>query len=98
MQKKYPETVLAKGRSGKLEVRSLVSRGKYVLCEYLDPQTGKLADTKKKLMLKDENGKVKEYFIVPLKSGDRSLLISPKEKKDVEGQKIWNEGKIENLF
>ncbi|RLE45040.1 hypothetical protein DRJ22_05120 [Candidatus Woesearchaeota archaeon] len=93
---KYPDNVLTKGKKG-IEVRSLVSRGNYVLCEYLDPETGKLADKKKKLILKDDDGKVQEYFIVPLK-GDRSLLITPKEKKDVEKQKVWNKGKIEDLI
>jgi len=93
---RYPESVLTKGKKG-MEVRSLVSRGKYVLCEYLNPDTGKLADKKKKLILKGDDGKIQEYFIVPLK-GDRSLLITPKEKKDVEKQKVWNKGKIEKLI
>lgn len=80
-----------------MEVRSLVSRGKFVLCEYLDSKNGKLADKKKKLTLKTNDGNIQEYFIVPLKNG-RSLLITPKEKGDIEKQKVWNKGKVEDSF
>lgn len=97
MEKEYPDSVLTKGKSGKLEVRSLVSKGQYALCEYLDPKTGKLADKKKKLILK-EGDEFREYFIIPLKSGNRSLLIKPKEKSDIEKQRVWKEGKAESLF
>jgi len=85
---KFSESVLTKGKSGKLEVRALESRGSYVICKYLSPETLKLADKKIKLSLKDEKGDVKEYFIIPLKDSKRSLLISA-EKEDKE-RKIWN--------
>jgi len=83
----FPETVLTKGKKGKLEVRSLEHRGTYVMCKYLDPETMKPTDTKRKLTLKDEEGKVLEYFIIPLKDSKRSLLISAEtEEKD---RQVW---------
>ena len=93
-----PETVLTRTKNGKLEVRSLGSRGDYVLCEYLDPGTMRSVGAKRKLLLKDQVGNVVEYFIVPLKDAKRSLLISaePEEKN----RQIWNEktGKAEEIW
>jgi len=87
---KYPETVLTKDRKGNVEVRNLVSRGKFVIYDYRDVKTFKqVENNKKKLCLKDENGEVKEYFIIPLKGG-RALLIEPKEKEEKE-TRVWNE-------
>jgi hypothetical protein len=84
-----PENVLTEGKSGKIEVRSLDSRGEYVICKYLDSKTMKLADQKRKLMLKGDDGKIVEYFIIPLKDPNRALLISSKtEEKE---RQIWNE-------
>jgi hypothetical protein len=71
-----PENVLTKGKRGKLEVRALDSRGSYVMCKYLDPKTMKPADTKRKLMLRDQSGNVLEYFIIPLKDTKRALLLT----------------------
>jgi len=85
----YSETVLTKGKKGKLEIRSLDSRGDYVLCKYLDPKTMKPVDAKRKLILRDNNGNVIEYFIIPLKDPKRALLISAEpEEKD---RQVWNE-------
>ena len=84
-----PETVLTKGRGDKLEVRALDSRGSYVMCKYLDPKTMKPADQKRKLTLKGDNGRVAEYFIIPLKSPNRSLLVTA-ETEEKERQ-VWNE-------
>ena len=85
----FPETVLTKGKKGKLEIRSLDSRGNYVLCKYLDPKTMKPADGKRKLILRNSNGNVIEYFIIPLKDPKRALLISAEpEEKDCQ---VWNE-------
>ncbi len=84
-----PETVLTKGKGGKLEVRAVDSRGSYVMCKYLDPETMKPADKKRKLMLKDQNGKILEYFIIPLKDPKRALLLTA-ESEEKERQ-IWNE-------
>ncbi len=84
-----PETVLTKGKGGKLEVRALDSRGSYVMCKYLDPKTMKPADNKRKLMLKDKNGIAHEYFIIPLKDPKRALLLTAaSEEKE---RQIWNE-------
>ena len=94
----YPETVMTTSKKGKMEIRSLDGRGKYVICKYVDPKTMKLADTKRKLMLKDDQGKVTEYFIIPLKDPKRALLIVPEtEEKD---RQVWNErlGKAEEIW
>jgi hypothetical protein len=93
-----PETVLTKGKGGKVEVRAVDSRGSYVICKYLDPKTLKSADAKRKLMLRDENGKVLEYFIIPLKDAKRSLLLTAQsEEKERE---LWNEslGRAEGVW
>jgi hypothetical protein len=94
----FPESVLTRSKKGKVEVRSLDHRGSYVVCKYLDPKTMKLADTKRKLVLKDEHGKTIEYFIIPLKSANRALLITPEgEEKD---RQLWNEkrGQAEEIW
>lgn len=84
-----PETVLTKGRGGKIEVRTLDSRGSYVMCKYLDPKTMNPVEQKRKLTLKDLDGRVLEYFIIPLKTPKRSLLLTA-EPEDKERQ-VWNE-------
>jgi len=87
---KYPESVLTKDRKGNIEVRNLVSRGKFILHDYRDAKTFKEVESgKKKLCLKDESGEVKEFFIIPLKGG-RALFIEPKEKEEKD-RKIWND-------
>ena len=84
-----PEAVLTKGKGGKLEVRALDSRGSYVMCKYLDPKTMKLADKKRKLTLRELNGVVHEYFIIPLRDSKRSLLLTAaSEEKE---RQVWNE-------
>ena len=85
----FSDQVLTKGKSGKLEVRALHSRGSFVMCKYLNPETLKLADKKTKLTLKCDDGKLEEYFIIPLRDPKRSLLINAEaEEKD---RKVWNE-------
>jgi hypothetical protein len=93
-----PENVLTKGKAGKLEVRSVESRGRYVICKYLDPKTMKLADQKRKLMLRDKDGRVIEYFIIPLKDPNRALLISTKTAE--KERQVWNEklGSAEDVW
>ena len=87
---KYSDSVLVKDKEGNVEVRSLVSRGKFVLHDYRDVKTFKqVKGGKKKLYLKDEDGEIKEYFIIPLKGG-KSLFIEPKEKEEKE-RKVWND-------
>jgi hypothetical protein len=89
---------MTKGKTGKLEVRAVDSRGSYVMCKYLDPKTMKPADKKRKLILKDQNGKVSEYFIIPLKDAKRSLLLTA-ESEEKERQ-VWNEAerKVEEIW
>jgi len=84
----FPDTVVAKGKRGIPEIRTLDSRGDFVICKYLDPKTMKPADPKRKLMLRLEDGKVEEYFIVPLKNS-RALLISG--RSDEKERQIWND-------
>lgn len=58
----------------------------------------KLADTKRKLTLRDGEGKISEYFIIPLKDPKRALLISVEtEEKD---RQVWNDksGKAEEMW
>ena len=87
----YPESVLTKDRKSNLEVRNLISRGQFVMYDYRDVKTFKqLESNKKKIYLKDEEGKIIEYYIIPLKTGNRSLLITP-EKAEEKPRKIWNE-------
>jgi hypothetical protein len=93
-----PGKVLTNGKAGKLEVRALDSRGSYVMCKYLDAKTMKPADKKRKLMLKDQNGNVLEYFIIPIKDPKRALLLTarPEEKE----RQVWNESqeKAEDIW
>jgi hypothetical protein len=58
----------------------------------------KLADAKRKLTLKDEEGVVFEYFIIPLKDPKRALLISADTEE--KGRQVWNEkvGKAEEMW
>lgn len=85
----FSEEVLTKGKSGKLELRTLHSRGYFVICKYLNPETLKLADKKTKLTLKRQDGTVEEYFIIPLKDPRRSLLV--KAEGEEKNRKVWNE-------
>ncbi|MBS7644657.1 MAG: hypothetical protein QW569_04615 [Candidatus Bathyarchaeia archaeon] len=87
MGKTFPRNVIAKGGKGRPEVRVLESRGSYVIYKYLDLETLEQKEKKLKLCLKDGEGKVAEYFIVPLKDDGRYLLIRSEEKGP---RKIWN--------
>ena len=93
-----PENVLTKGKAGKLEVRALDSRGNYVMCKYLDAKTMKPADKKRKLVLKDQNGNVLEYFIIPIKDPNRALLLTARSEE--KERQVWNEsqGKAEDIW
>jgi len=88
-----PSEVLTKSKKGKIEVRSLVKRG----YEYLDPKTLQKSENKVKLVLKDENGKLEEFFLIPLKQSNKFLALKVEEKGE---RKIWNPRtkKIEDLF
>ena len=88
---KYPEIVLTKDKKGNLEVRNLNSRGQFVMYDYRDVESFKQVENKKKkLYLKEKDGKINEYYIIPLKTGNRFLLITP-EKPEEKVRKVWNE-------
>ena len=93
-----PDAVLTKGKAGKFEVRAVDSRGSYVMCKYLDPKSMKPADKKRKLMLKDQSGKIFEYFVIPLKDAKRSLLVTAESEE--KQRQVWNEaeGKAEEVW
>ena len=80
MTEKYPESVLTENRSGKVEVRTLKSKGRFVIAEYRDPETNEISDKKKKLVLRKEDGETEEFFIIPMDQENKDLLITPKEK------------------
>ncbi len=88
----FPEDVITVSKKGKREVRNLLSKGRFVKYNYLDPETGKETEKKYRLVLKDDNGNVEEYFLIETK-GNRYLMLPAKEK---EGRKIWDgKGSIE---
>jgi len=88
--KEYPESVLTKDKKGNLEVRNLISRGQFVMYDYRDVKTFKQVESnKRKLYLKNNDGKIEEYYIIQLKTGNRSLLITP-DKPDEKPRKVWN--------
>ncbi len=90
----YPEEVLTKSKKGKIEVRSLIDSGKFVRYEYLDPKTGKRSENKVKIVL--YNGKdYEEYFVIPLKQKNKSLLLNAERKAD---RKLWKDGEIIDLY
>lgn len=96
--KKYPKEVLTKDRKGNIEVRNLVSKGKFVLYDYRNMKTFKKVESNKlKLYLKDTEGR-KGFYLIPIK-GNRFLMIEAKQDKHPE-RKVWNEKKKkeENLF
>ncbi|MEM2122493.1 MAG: hypothetical protein QXE79_02540 [Candidatus Bathyarchaeia archaeon] len=97
MKRSFPRDVITEGARGRPEVRVLESRGSYVVYRYLDLETLEQKEKKLKLCLKDEEGKVMEYFIVPLKDEGRHLLIRSEEKGP---RKIWNpeSGSEEDLW
>lgn len=89
----FPPEVLTKSKTGKLEVRALDSRGKFLVCKYLDPKTLKPADKKRKIILMDEEGTTREFFIIPLKDGRRYLMIEGEKEASSkpENPMVWNE-------
>jgi len=58
----------------------------------------KPADKKRKLMLKDQNGNVLEYFIIPIKDPKRALLLTASSEE--KERQVWNEsqGKAEDIW
>ncbi len=92
---KYPQDVLTISKRGKVEVRKLIDRGVYVRYEYIDPTTGEKSENKIKIVLRSKDGKLEEYFMIPLKQKDRYLLL----KTDVKGDRfLWDGTKAVPLF
>jgi hypothetical protein len=89
---KYPKEVLTVSKKGKVEVRSLVDRGRYIRYEYLDPETGRKTENKVKLVLIGE--KVEEYFMIPTKDGKRYLLLPLEPKGE---RMVWDGEKAVEL-
>jgi len=85
----FPDSVLTRSKEGKLEIRALESRGSFVICKYLDAGTGENVGTKRKLSLRHEDGRIEEYFIVPLKVSGRSLMLKAEVVKTEK--KAWSE-------
>jgi len=98
--KKFPDEVLTADRKGNIEVRNVVSKGKFMMYDYRDPKSFRQLEGRKlKLYLKDEEGNEKRgFYLIPLK-GDRYLMIEAKQDKHPE-RKVWNEKKkkSEELF
>lgn len=90
---KYPQEVLTKSKKGKVEVRNLIDRGRFVRYEYLDSETGESTENKVKLVLIKED-KREEFFIIPIK-GKRFLMIPTEEKGK---RKLWDGEKAVELY
>ena len=94
----YPNSVITYSKKGNQEVRLMVDKGKYCRYQYVDPKTGKLVEKgKTSIMLKNSEGKLEHFFLIPIK-GERFLTL--KLKDDQKPRKVWNKGKKkeENLF
>ena len=85
---KYPEEVLTTSKKGKLEVRNLVDRGRFVRYEYLDPDSQERTESKIKLVLIAEDS-AEEFFIIPMK--DKRKLMIPMDAKGA--RKVWDPNK-----
>ncbi len=87
----YPESVFTQDRKGNYEVRNLIARGEFLLHDYRNPSDfTPVESNKQKLYLKEADGKITEYFIIPTNTPDRMLLIRPKEK-EARDRMVWNE-------
>ncbi len=92
----YPEDVLTKSRSGRTEVRRLLKKGKFMQYQYLDAETGKIAESGKiKLMLKTGKN-IESFYLIPIR-GERFLMVKPKEEANKK-RKVWNGRKAVDLF
>lgn len=89
----YPKSVITKNKKGEYEIRNLISRGQFVMYDYRDVKTFKqVENNKRKLYLKDESGKIEEYYIIPTQTPSRSLFIKPKEVEN-KVRSVWNSKK-----
>lgn len=83
----FPEDVITVSKKGNREVRNLISKGKFVKYNYLDPSNGKQIENKYRLVLENDDGTREEYFVIPMEGNKRYLMLPTKEK---EGRKIWD--------
>ncbi len=83
----YPEEVITITKKGKREVRNLIDHGKFVRYNYLDVSTGKQAERKMKIVLRNDKGEEEEYFIFPTKDKNKFLMIKVENKGP---RKLWN--------
>jgi len=87
---KFPDAVLTKTKRGKILVRNLLGRGKFVWYDYRNPENFEKEENGKiRIFLKDNNGKVYSYFLIPLKN-KRFLAI---EANSSEDKILWNDSK-----
>jgi len=93
----FPEEVLTKTKKGKIEVRNLIARGEFVWYDYRNPETFEKEENKSRLFLKDKEGNVYSFFIIPLKEKGKFLLLEAEKEED---KKVWNEKtkKAEDLW
>lgn len=80
---------MTESKKGNRELRSIFSRGRFALVEYRDMETKERADEKLKLVLQHDDGKVEEFFVIPLKQANRSLLLRTEKPKGPK-VKAWN--------
>lgn len=87
----YPKETLTTSQRGKKEVRILKDRGEYTAYNYKDLES-KQIDKKWSLVLKSNNGSVKQYFIIPTVSETKSIMIEGKDSKEkITNKKLWYE-------
>ncbi|MEM5814982.1 MAG: hypothetical protein QXD89_00625 [Candidatus Aenigmatarchaeota archaeon] len=94
-----PEDVLTKTKNGKIEVRNLVARGEFVWYDYRDPKNFKREENgKSRLFLKDSEGNLYSFFVIPLKEKGKYLLLET--EREEKNKKIWNDKtkKVEDLW
>jgi hypothetical protein len=91
----FPDEVLTRTKKGEIEVRSLIDRGHFVRYNYLHPDTGEpMEGGKVKLVLRTDDGKTEEFFVIPTKS-HRDLLLPAAEKG---ARKVWDGQRAVDLF
>ncbi len=81
----YPEEVLTKSKTGKIEARVLEEEGQYYIYSYEDVASGK-KESKIKLILKSQD-KHKELFLIPLKEKGKFLALESEPK---DGIAVWD--------
>ncbi len=78
-------------KTGKRERRVYVNSGRFLIYDYL-PEDGK-GSKKMKIILKDNGGEQKEFFIIPTKG--KKYLVFQSESKGERG--VFKDGKCINI-